>query len=102
MNIVREKEAGTLDQLNVTPITRATFIAAKLIPLWSLALLDLALGLALAHFALGVPVRGSCWSRSASWTSRGARSATSRRRGRRWSAWRRARRATRRAARSPG
>ena len=59
MNIVREKEAGTLDQLNVTPVSRGTFIAAKLIPLWSLALLDLALGLALAHFAFGVPVRGS-------------------------------------------
>jgi ABC-2 type transport system permease protein len=59
MNIVREKEAGTLDQLNVTPIRRSTFVAAKLIPLWSLALLDLALGLALAHFAFGVPVRGS-------------------------------------------
>jgi ABC-2 type transport system permease protein len=59
MNIVREKEAGTLDQLNVTPIRRSTFIAAKLIPLWSLALLDLGLGLALAHFAFGVPVRGS-------------------------------------------
>jgi ABC-2 type transport system permease protein len=59
MNIVREKEAGTLDQLNVTPIRRSTFIAAKLIPLWSLALLDLALGLILAHFAFGVPVRGS-------------------------------------------
>lgn len=59
MNIVREKEAGTLDQLNVTPITRSTFIAAKLIPLWTLALLDLALGLTLAHFAFGVPVQGS-------------------------------------------
>ena len=59
MNIVREKEAGTLDQLNVTPIRRSTFIAAKLIPLWTLALLDLALGLILAHFAFGVPVQGS-------------------------------------------
>lgn len=59
MNIVREKEAGTLDQLNVTPVARSTFIAAKLIPLWSLALLDLMLGLALAHFVFGVPVRGS-------------------------------------------
>ena len=59
MNIVREKESGTLDQLNVTPITRSTFIAAKLIPLWSLALLDLALGLALAHFVFDVPMRGS-------------------------------------------
>jgi ABC-2 type transport system permease protein len=59
MNIVREKESGTLDQLNVTPVTRSTFIAAKLIPLWSLALLDLALGLALAHFVFDVPMRGS-------------------------------------------
>jgi ABC-2 type transport system permease protein len=59
MNIVREKESGTLDQLNVTPVTRSTFIAAKLIPLWSLALLDLVLGLILAHFVFGVPIRGS-------------------------------------------
>jgi ABC-2 type transport system permease protein len=59
MNIVREKEAGTLDQLNVTPVTRSTFIAAKLIPLWSLALVDLALGLTLAYFVFDVPVRGS-------------------------------------------
>jgi len=59
MNIVREKESGTLEQLNVTPVTPATFIAAKLIPLWSLALLDLAIGLAIAHVAFGVPVRGS-------------------------------------------
>ncbi len=59
MNIVREKEAGTLDQLNVTPIKRSTFIAAKLIPLWSLALLDFALGLLLAYFVLDVPIRGS-------------------------------------------
>lgn len=59
MNIVREKEAGTLDQLNVTPVTRATFIAAKLIPLWSLALLALGLGLLLARVVFGIPVRGS-------------------------------------------
>jgi ABC-2 type transport system permease protein len=59
MNIVREKEAGTLDQLNVTPISRATFIAAKLIPLWSLALLDLAIGLGIAWLVLDLPIRGS-------------------------------------------
>ena len=59
MNIVREREAGTLDQLNVTPISRGTFIAAKLLPLWTLALVDLALGLLVAHFLLDVPVRGS-------------------------------------------
>ena len=59
MNIVREKEAGTLDQLNVTPVTRSTFIAAKLIPLWSLALLDLAIGIFVAWAVFHVPMRGS-------------------------------------------
>jgi ABC-2 type transport system permease protein len=59
MNIVREKEAGTLDQLNVTPVTRPVFIAAKLIPLWVIAMVVLAIGLAVGHFAFGVPVRGS-------------------------------------------
>ncbi len=59
MNIVREKESGTLDQLNVTPVKRSSFIAAKLIPLWSLALLDLAIGLVLAWLVFDVPMRGS-------------------------------------------
>lgn len=58
-NIAREKEMGTLEQLNVTPITKAEFITAKLLPFWVLALLDLALGLLVAHFVFGVPIRGS-------------------------------------------
>lgn len=59
LNIVREKEAGTLDQLNVTPISRASFIAAKLIPLWLLSLVVLTIGLGIAHLAFDLPVRGS-------------------------------------------
>ncbi len=59
MNIVREKEVGTLDQLNVTPLSRGTFIAAKLIPLWLIALLELTLGLLVARFVFHVPMRGS-------------------------------------------
>ena len=59
MNIVREKEAGTLDQLNVTPIARSTFIAAKLIPLWTIALIELAAGLVVARLVFGVPMEGS-------------------------------------------
>lgn len=59
MNIVREKEAGTLDQLNVTPINRSTFIAAKLIPLWTFAMIDLAIGLLVARFVFHVPMLGS-------------------------------------------
>jgi ABC-2 type transport system permease protein len=58
-NVAREKEAGTLEQLNATPITRAEFVAGKLLPLWTLALLDLALGLVVGRLAFGVPMRGS-------------------------------------------
>lgn len=59
MNIVREKELGTLDQLNVTPIPRSAFISAKLIPLWTIALVELAIGLTVARFVFDVPMRGS-------------------------------------------
>ena len=59
MNIVREKEAGTLDQLNVTPISRPVFIAAKLLPLWILAMFDFALGLVLAKLVFGLPWEGN-------------------------------------------
>lgn len=59
MNIVREKEIGTLEQMNVTPVTRAQFIASKLLPFWLIALVDLAVGLLLARFVFGVPMRGS-------------------------------------------
>jgi ABC-2 type transport system permease protein len=59
MNIVREKEIGTLDQLSVTPLNRGTFIAAKLIPLWIIALVELSLGLIVGKFLFDVPLVGS-------------------------------------------
>jgi ABC-2 type transport system permease protein len=59
MNIVREKELGTLEQLNVTPITRAQFIASKLLPFWMIALVDLAVGLTVARLVFDIPMRGS-------------------------------------------
>jgi ABC-2 type transport system permease protein len=59
LNIVREKEAGTLDQLNVTPIKPAVFITAKLLPLWIIGLVEFTLGMAIAHFVFGVPMVGS-------------------------------------------
>ena len=58
-NIAREKEIGTLEQLNVTPITKSEFIAAKLLPYWVLALLDLVLGLIVARLVFHIPVQGS-------------------------------------------
>lgn len=59
LNIVREKEAGTLDQLNVTPVPRAAFIAAKLIPMWCIGLLELAAGLVIARLLFEVPIVGN-------------------------------------------
>lgn len=58
-NIAREKEIGTLEQLNVTPISRGQFIAGKLVPFWALGLLELTLGLALIRFVFGIPFVGS-------------------------------------------
>jgi ABC-2 type transport system permease protein len=59
MNIVREKELGTLEQLNVTPVTRAQFIASKLIPFWLIGLGVLAFGLGVARLMFHIPMRGS-------------------------------------------
>jgi ABC-type multidrug transport system permease subunit len=58
-NIAREKELGTLEQLNVTPITRGQFIVAKLLPFWVLGLIELSLGLLIGKLVFGIPMRGS-------------------------------------------
>jgi ABC-2 type transport system permease protein len=58
-NVAREKELGTLEQLNVTPITRGQFIVAKLLPFWVLALIDFAIGLTVGWLVFDIPIRGS-------------------------------------------
>src|SRR4029079_10200946 len=60
-NIAREKELGTLDQWNVTPITRGQFIAGKLLPFWVLGLLEWAIGLTVGKLVFGIPMVGSLW-----------------------------------------
>jgi ABC-2 type transport system permease protein len=45
LNIVHEKEVGTIEQINVSPITKVQFILGKLIPFWILGLVTLTLGL---------------------------------------------------------
>ncbi|MFW6088122.1 MAG: ABC transporter permease [Gemmatimonadota bacterium] len=59
MNIVREKEIGTLEQLNATPLRRSEFIAGKLLPFWIIALLELGFGLVVARIVFDIPMRGS-------------------------------------------
>jgi ABC-2 type transport system permease protein len=58
-NIAREKELGTLEQLNVTPITRGQFIIAKLLPFWVLGLIELSLGLLVGKLVFGIPMVGN-------------------------------------------
>jgi ABC-2 type transport system permease protein len=59
MNIVREKEMGTIEQLNVTPIKKYEFVIGKLFPFWMMALLELASGLFLAKLIFNIPIEGS-------------------------------------------
>lgn len=59
LNIVKEKEIGTIEQINVTPIRKYHFILGKLIPFWVLGMVVLSLGLLLARFAYNVIPQGS-------------------------------------------
>jgi ABC-2 type transport system permease protein len=59
MNIVREKEIGTLEQINVTPIRKYQFIVGKLFPFWVLGLVILTVGLIIAKVIFNVPILGS-------------------------------------------
>jgi ABC-2 type transport system permease protein len=59
MNIVKEKELGTIEQLNVTPISKPEFIAGKLIPFWIIALFDFLFGLVLARLVFGIVIVGN-------------------------------------------
>lgn len=59
MNLVREKEIGTIEQINVTPILKYQFIAGKLIPFWLLALVELSFGLIIGKLLFDIPFEGS-------------------------------------------
>ncbi|MBI1783396.1 MAG: ABC transporter permease, partial [Sphingobacteriales bacterium] len=49
INIVKEKEIGTIEQINVTPVKKYHFILGKLIPFWILGLVVLTMGLTVAR-----------------------------------------------------
>ncbi|HVX51126.1 MAG TPA: ABC transporter permease [Chitinophagaceae bacterium] len=59
LNIVREKEIGTIEQINVTPIKKYHFILGKLIPFWILGIIVFTLGLLLARFVYGIVPAGN-------------------------------------------
>ncbi len=54
LNIVKEKEMGTIEQINVTPVKKWQFIAGKLIPFWLIGVIDFSIGLLIARFVYGI------------------------------------------------
>ncbi len=59
MNVVREKEIGTLEQMNVTPIKKHEFIIGKLFPFWVIGMGLLTIGLSIAKIIFNIPMVGS-------------------------------------------
>jgi ABC-2 type transport system permease protein len=59
LNMVREKEIGTIEQINVTPVRKYQFIIAKMVPFFIIGLIDLAAGLLIGKIAFNIPFIGS-------------------------------------------
>ena len=59
LNIVREKEIGTIEQINVSPIYKWQFLVGKMIPFWILGMAEFLLGLFLMKIIFGITVQGS-------------------------------------------
>lgn len=58
LNIVRERELGTIEQLNVTPIHKWQFILGKLLPFWIIALVIMTVGLTIGWLIFRIPMLG--------------------------------------------
>lgn len=58
LNIVGEKEKGTIEQINVTPVSKWAFILAKLIPYWIIGLLVLSVCILLSWVVYGITCQG--------------------------------------------
>jgi len=59
LNMVKEKEAGTIEQINVTPVRKYQFVTAKMVPFLVIGLIDLAIGLAVGKLVFDIPFEGS-------------------------------------------
>ena len=59
LNIVGEKEKGTIEQINVTPVSKWSFILAKLIPYWLIALFLITICLLLSWLIYGITCQGN-------------------------------------------
>lgn len=59
LNLVSEKEEGTIDAINVTPVSRLTFVLSKLIPFWVVALIVVTVGMLVGWLVYGLVPQGN-------------------------------------------
>ena len=59
LNLVSEKETGTIEAMNVTPVSRLTFVLSKLIPFWITGLLVVTIGILIGFFVYGLAPVGN-------------------------------------------
>ena len=62
LNVVGEKEVGTIEQINVSPVSRFTFILSKLIPYWIMGIMVLSIAMLVAWLLYGIYPRGSLFT----------------------------------------
>ncbi len=62
VSIVREKETGSIDNVYASTLTPAEFVAGKLIPYWTLAVVNGLLLWGIVTLLYGVPFRGDPWA----------------------------------------
>ena len=59
LNLVSEKETGTIEAMNVTPVSRFAFVLSKLIPFWIVGLIVVTVGMAIGWLVYGLKPAGS-------------------------------------------
>lgn len=61
LNLVSEKETGTIEAMNVTPVGKSTFVLSKLLPFWAVGLLVVSVGMLVGWLVYGLVPAGSVW-----------------------------------------
>ncbi len=62
LNLVSEKETGTIEQMNVTPVKTGIFVLSKVIPYWIIGIIDISLAMLIALVIYGLAPAGSLWA----------------------------------------
>lgn len=61
LNLVSEKETGTIEAMNVTPVGKFTFVLSKLIPFWVVGILVVTIGMIIGRLVYGLATVGGVW-----------------------------------------